>query len=56
MTELEIQKRLHKQNIWIDCTQCQGTGYVYKCECSECKGTGKVRKPQPHRNFKKVLL
>jgi DnaJ-class molecular chaperone len=71
MNETEIQKRLHKQQIWIDCPECKGAGYItiYKYptmidnfvesatgECQNCQGTGKIRKPQPQRNFKKTMI
>jgi DnaJ-class molecular chaperone len=56
MKEIDIQKKLHNQSLYIDCTTCKGEGSNYGYECSECKGTGKVRKPQPKRNFKKTLL
>ncbi len=57
MTELEIQKRLLKQEMYIDCPVCKGEGENYGYECSACKGTGKVRKSHLiKRKFKKVLL
>jgi DnaJ-class molecular chaperone len=60
MTEQQIQRKLIRDNLYIDCPICYGSGinsFVgYEGECTHCNGTGKIRKSQLKRNFKKTIL
>jgi hypothetical protein len=63
MTEIQIQRKLYKQSMWIECPKCKGEGWIddenydnHYTQCENCHGTSKIRKPQPKRHFKKTLL
>jgi DnaJ-class molecular chaperone len=61
MNETQIQKKLIKDSLYIDCPNCKGNGVIEDFEncisCSVCKGSGKVLKPKSGIfTFKRTLL